>query len=288
LKLPKFSYGAQLNVLLAPYLVGALLLVGAPALLTFLLAFTFYDGLSAPIWRGWHNFTVLFADPRLPQVFYNTFYFVILAVPLRVCGALLFALLLNDKRRGIGFYRAAIYLPTVLPDVAYALLWLWIFNPLYGPLNLLLHGVGLPMPPWLVTGDTARLALVIMSFFQLGEGFVILLAGRQSIPKAYYEAARLDGANAWQLFRYITFPLLRPWLLLLTLRDVAMSFQSTFTAAYLMTGGGPYYATLVLPLFAYDEAFEGFRLGESSALLLMAFLIAAALIAILFLFWREE
>jgi multiple sugar transport system permease protein len=156
--------------------------------------------------------------------------------------------------------------------VPYALIWLWIFNPIYGPLNQALSALGLPAPVWLLQPDTARLAIVIMSLFQIGEGFVVLLAGRQEIPPDYYHAAAVDGASAWQMFRLITLPLLAPWLLVLTIRDALLSAQSTFTPALLMTGGGPYYATLFTPLLVYQEAFDRFRFGRAAAMMLVLLL----------------
>jgi multiple sugar transport system permease protein len=269
-------------LLLSPYLVGMIVLVVAPALLSFSLAFTEYDALSAPSWRGLQNFWEIFANPLFWIAIRNSAFFVLLAVPLRLLGALALALLLNHRRRGVGVYRVAVYLPTVIPDVAYALIWLWIFNPIYGPLNVALGAVGLPQPAWLATGSGARLAIVIMSVFQIGEGLVVLLAGRQDIPEDYYQSAALDGGNRWQLFRWITMPLLAPWLLLLTIRDVIMSAQSTFAPAYLMTGGGPYYATLFMPLLIYQEAFDRFRFGHGAALLLLLFVAVGTLLLLLY------
>ncbi len=207
-------------------------------------------------------------------------------MPLRVLGALLLALLLRERRPGTGFFRAAVYLPTVIPDVAYALVWLWIFNPFYGPLNLLLGAAGLPTPAWLVQADTAKPALVFMSLFQIGEGFVLLLAGLHSLPRDYYANAAVDGASRWQMARLITLPLLAPWLALLTVRDVILSFQTTFTPAYIMTGGDPYYATLFLPLLVFKEAFDSFRFGQGAALMTLLFLISAVLIGALLVTYR--
>jgi multiple sugar transport system permease protein len=180
----------------------------------------------------------------------------------------------------------SVFLPTVIPDVAYALIWLWIFNPIYGPLNLTLKAMGLPHPVWLAEGHTALLAMVIMSAFQIGEGLVVLLAGLQSIPDVYYQSASLDGAGRWERFRWITLPLLSPWLLLLTLRDVILSAQNTFTPSYLMTEGGPYYATLFLPLLMYQEAFEGMRFGHAAAIMLLLLAAVSVLIGLVFVLAR--
>ena len=147
---------------------------------------------------------------------------------------------------------------------------------------MVLSGVGLPAPAWLVNPGTAKLAIVIMSLFQIGEGFVVLLAGLHDIPDEYYAAAAIDGGNRWQMFRLITLPLLAPWLLLLTIRDLTLSAQSTFTPAYLMTDGGPYFSTLFMPVLIFDEAFERFRIGMGAAILLLFFLGLAALIVLIY------
>lgn len=265
-------YQAGLYLLLAPYLVGALLLVALPALLSFALALTEYDAISPPTWRGLQNFQDLFQDQLFLISVRNSALFVLLTVPLRLLGALGLALLLHHPRPGVKLYRTAIYLPTIVPNIAYALIWLWIFNPVYGPLNILLGSLGLPAPAWLVNSQTALPALSLMALFQIGEGFAVLLAGLQEIPRDYYQAAALDGAGRWQLFRYITLPLLGPWLLLITMRDIIMSLQGTFTPAMIMTGGGPYYATLFIPMLIYRTAFDRFRFGEGAAMMLLAFL----------------
>lgn len=276
----RLRYHTELYLLLAPYVLGAGLLVAVPALLSFGLAFFSYDGLSAPVWVGLQNLQALRLDPLLPTAFYNSLFFVGLAVPLRLLGALGLSLWFNRPRRGVGFYRAAIYLPTIIPDVAYALAWLWIFNPLYGPLNQGLALLGLPTPAWLTDPLAARFALVLVAIFPIGEGFVILLAGLKNISPDLYDAARVDGGGRWQLFRHITWPLLTPWLLLLAFRDVILSFQSTFTPAVIMTGGGPYYATLYLPLLIFEEAFDRLRFGTGSAMT-----VVLCAVTVVLLYW---
>jgi multiple sugar transport system permease protein len=151
----------------------------------------------------------------------------------------------------------------------------------------MLGAVGLPAPAWLVRPDTALIAIALMSAFQIGEGFVVLLAGLQDISPDYYQSAKLDGGGRWQLFRFITLPLLAPWLLLLTLRDIILSAQSTFTPAYLMTGGGPYYATLFMPLLIYQTAFDRFRFGQGAAMLLLLFLSVGLLLLLVYYVMRS-
>lgn len=276
------GYHPGLRLLLGPYLVGTVVLIALPATLAFALAFADYDALSPPVWRGLANFRAVFRDPLFWIALRNSCFFIVLAVPLRTLGALGLALLLSRQRRGVGLYRAAVYLPTVIPDVPYALMWLWIFNPVYGPLNPLLGAIGLPTPAWLTEGGTARLAIVIMAAFQLGEGFVVFLTGLQDVPQAYYDAAALDGGGWWWVFRAITLPLLAPWLLLNTLRDIMLSAQSTFAPAYLMTGGDPYYATLFLPLHIYNEAFVYLRFGQATAMMLLLLLGVGLLLLLVY------
>ncbi len=269
---------AALIGLLLPFLIGAVVLVLLPGLLALGLSFTYFDGLSAPSWWGLRNYRMFYLDPLERIAVTNSLYFTLLAVPLRVLGALGLALLLRRPGRGVGFYRAAVYLPTVIPDVAYALIWLWVFNPLYGPLNLILAALGLPQPAWLAEAESAKLVFVFMSLFQIGEGFVVLLAGLQTIPTEYADAATVDGAGPFAYFRYVTLPLLAPWLVLLTVRDLIWSFQYTFTPSLLMTRGDPYHATLFLPLLSFEETFANLRFGMGAAILVVMFACSFALV----------
>lgn len=273
-------YQLSLYLMLAPFLIGVTLLVVLPAALTFGLAFTAYDGLAPPTWRGLANFRSLAADELFHTAIGNSLLFAALTVPLRTLLTLGLALLLARPRCGVGLYRAAVYLPTVVPGVAYAMVWLWILNPLYGPLNLGLGALGLPMPAWLADPRTALLAIALAGLFQLGEGFVVLLAGLQEIPADYYEVAALDGAGRLAIFGRIVLPLLAPWLLLVVVRDLIVSVQSSFTPALVMTDGGPYYATLLVPLLIYRTAFDSLRFGEGAAMTAVVFVGVGVLVAV--------
>ena len=256
--------------------------MGIPVVLSAALAFTAYDGLSAPVWRGLANFRELIADPLFRTAVENSLVFVALTVPLRAIIALGLALLLNRSRRGVGLYRVAVYVPTVVPGVAYALVWLWILNPIYGPLNPVLASFGLPTPAWLTDSRTALPAVALIALFQIGEGFVVLLAGLREIPDECYHASALDGAGRIATLRHITLPLLAPWLLLLTIRDIIVTAQSTFTPSLVMTGGGPYYATLFVPLLIYELAFDRLRFGQGAAMTLLLLAVVGALILVTF------
>jgi len=272
------SYKNQIRLFLVPYLLGSFILIVLPALFTVGIAFTEYNAIQMPQFVGLANFRKLVDSSLVRLSIRNTLIFVLLAVPLRLLGALLFALLLQQKRRLFGLYRATVYLPTVIPETAYALIWLWIFNPLYGPLNMALAWLGLPAPNWLVEPETAILAIVIMLSFQMGEGFVVLLAGLQNIPRSLYEAAKVDGATAWQSFWNITLPLIMPWILLLTFRDLLVSMQNTFAPSFILTYGGPYYATTFVPLLLYEIAFDYFDFGMASALLILTYILTGLII----------
>lgn len=277
-----FSRRQSIRLFLTPYLLGALLLIALPAGISFFIAFTHYDGLSAPVFIGWKNFQTLKLEPLFKVALINSLIFIAQSVPLRVLGALGLALLLNRPRRGTAFYRAAIILPTIIPDVAYALTWTWILNPLYGPLNASLRTLGLFAPPWLSDSNWSLPALVIASLFPIGEGFILLLAGLRHIPREVQDAALVDGANRWQMFTFITLPLLAPWLALLTIRDVVLSFQNTFTPATIMTGGGPYYSTFFTTQLIYETAFERMDFGLASVIMLMVFLVTVVLVTLVY------
>lgn len=268
-----------LVIMLAPYCTGIALLVVIPAGFTFVLAFFEYDLIRAASFRGLGNFRELFQDDIFRISLRNSLVFVLLSVPLRLVGALALALLLHKRFRGVGLYRTAGYLPTVVPDVAYALLWLWIFNPLYGPLNLFLGLFGDFTPAWLTNPASAQAAVVIMSVFQLGEGFVVALATRQEIPDELYELAAMEGSGAFDVLRRVTLPVMAPTLLLLLLRDTIFSFQASFVPALIVTEGGPPpYSTTYLPLFIYRNAFEYLRYGYAAAATITMFLVTAAIV----------
>ena len=268
--------------MLTPFLLGTIVLVLLPMILNLVLAFTEYDALAAPVWRGFETFGIVLRRDLFWIALRNSLLYVVLAVPMRLLGALGLALFFNRPRRGNRWYRTAIYLPTVIPAIAYAFIWLWVYNPLYGPLNQLLGWLGLPQPLWLVDARLALLSIVLMSCFQIGEGFIMLLAGLQDVPHEHYDAAAVDGASRWQMFRLITLPLLMPWLMLLTIRDIIASAQSTFAPAYLMTGGRPYYATLFMPLLIFEEAFDRFRFGHAAAMMVIMLSVVGVLLYLLY------
>lgn len=283
----RFGYKQQLFLMLLPYLLGLLGLVALPALLSIPFAFTEFSGVNPPRWTGLANFRQMLGDGLFWNGLLYSLFFIAVAVPLRVLGALLLAFLLHRRSRSNGISRGIVYLPTIVPDVAYALLWLFIFNPLYGPLNWVLGLLGLEPGGWLLETWPAKFAIVIMTLFPIGEGFVIMLAAMQEIPKELEAAAMVDGATPWQRFQRITLPLLAPALLLLLLRDTVLSFQINFVPALITTEGGPYHATRVLPMYIWQNATEYGSFGYAASMTWVMYAITALIIALQFLVARR-
>jgi multiple sugar transport system permease protein len=277
----------QLALMLAPYVAGAVLLFVIPAQLSFALALTDADLVTTPEYIGLDNLRALTEDPFLGEVLWRSALFVAIAVPLRLVMATGFALLLHTRFRGAGAARTAVFSPSVVPDLAWALVWLFLLNPIYGPVNALLGVVGIGPVSWFSDGDAAFAAIVLMFAFTVGESFIVALAARQELPAELYAVARLEGAGAWYVLRVVTLPLLAPVLLLLATRDVAVSLQATFTAVYLLTDGGPDRATLLLPIYSFDKGFEQFQYGYASAMMLIGFLGCLALALLQYLVIRR-
>ena len=273
--------------MLAPYLFGLAALVALPAVVTFGLALFEYDLIRSPSFVGLDNFRELVEDDVFAISLRNSLVFAAIAVPLRLLAALGLALLLHRRFRGVAWHRAAVVLPFVVPEIAYGLLWLWLFNPLYGPINRFLEWGGnaqqtiwgYPSPQWLTHPNDARGAIIVMSLFTIGEGFVVLLAVRQGIPRELYELAAVEDADSLFLFWRVTLPLMTPVLLLLLARDTIFSFQATFVPALVVTEGGPPpYATTYVPLFVYRTAFEYLRYGYAAAATLTMFALTAVIV----------
>jgi multiple sugar transport system permease protein len=250
-----------------PYLLGSLLLVIAPFGLAIGLAFTDYFGFRAPEFTGTRNVVRIVEDATFWDAVGISALIAIIVVPLRLLLAVGAALLLA-RRRGVltGVGRASAYLPSVIPDAAWALLWLWILNPLYGPLPALLGVFGIPDPGFLTTPWGARLGLVLVLAFQVGEAFIVAIAARLAIPVRLHEAMGLEGGSAWFTMTRVTLPLMAPIILVLAVRDLVIVVQNAFVPTLLVTEGGPANATLTAPLLIYRRAFEYGELGYASTL----------------------
>lgn len=273
----RLSDRRQLGLMLAPYVLGALVLFVVPAVLSFALAATEADLLTPPRFIGFDNFKRLTEDPIFPGVLWHSLLFVAIAVPLRLALGTALALLLHARFRGAGAARTAAFVPTVIPDAAYALVWLYLLNPLYGPVNSTLGLAGIGPVSWLSDSTAAFAAIILMVAFTMGETFVVAVAVRQELSSELYELARMEGASAWRVTREVTLPLMAPVLALLAVRDVAVALQASFTPAYLLTDGGPDRATLLLPIYSFDVGFEQLSYGYAASMTLLIFAGCAGL-----------
>ena len=259
----------------APAAAAAAVLVALPLAAAVAISFTDYDALTAPRGVGLDNFAALWRDDVFRMALGNSALFIAIVVPLRLLVAVAVGLLVSAPRRGAGAARTATALPTFVPEVVVALLWLWVFNPLYGPLAGALAAAGLPSAEWLTSAWGARAAIAVMSAFLVGEAIIVVAAARNEIPAELYEAAAIEGGSRRHVFRHLTLPLLAPVLIVLAARDVALSLQATFVPALVLTGGGPEYATTFLPLWAYRNAFEFLHFGYAAAISVVMLAIAA-------------
>jgi multiple sugar transport system permease protein len=266
----------------APWLIGFFLFVLGPMLVSIAMSFSRWDGITPIqriVWVGWQNYHQLLTDdPRFIKALGNTVWYVLGAVPFGTLNALCLALLLNQEVKGQPIFRTLFYLPSVVSGVATATIWLWLFNPSFGPVNLVLTRLGVPqesLPGWLTDSQWALSVFIFMSLWGAGNAMLIYLAGLQGVPTHLYEAADLDGANAWVRFRHVTLPQLTPTLLFNLIMGVIGSFQ-TFTQSFIMTGGGPNDATLFLVLYLYQKAFQQFQMGYASAMAWILFVIVMA------------
>jgi multiple sugar transport system permease protein len=275
---------------ISPWLLGFIIFGGGPIVASLLLGFCEWDGIS-PIsniqWVGLGNYRTLLGfvqregsmvprDPLFWQSLKVTFAYALFSVPLGIIAALIAALLMNQRLRGIGIYRTIFYLPVVTSGVATALLWRWIFNSRYGLLNLALRKIGIAGPLWLESPSWALPAFVIMSLWGIGNAMIINLAGLQGIPRQLYEAAEIDGAGMLRKFRHITLPMLSPVIFFNLIMGTIYSFQ-VFTQALIITNGGPGNATLFYVLYLYRNAFVFFKMGYAAAMAWILFLIVFAI-----------
>jgi oligogalacturonide transport system permease protein len=265
-----------------PFVLGVLLFKLFPFAMSFALSFTQYDLIDPPTFIGLDNYRELASDdPLFRKSLGVTLWFAALAVPLRVGFALLIAHVLNFKLRGINFFRAAFYLPSILGgSIAVAVLWRFIFSKT-GLVNLMLTKFGMTPIAWLADEHYSMWTIVLLFTWQFGSAMVIFLAALQNVPLSLYEAARCDGANRWQQFWRITVPLITPVIFFNMIMQMVHAFQE-FNGPYMITEGGPLSSTYVLALYIYDQSFRFFNLGYGAALSWVLFALVGGLSLISF------
>lgn len=273
---------------LAPWLIGLVFITIGPMIASAYLSFTNYDILSSPKWIGLDNYIQMFtADPRFLQALKVTFTYVWVSVPLLLVFALLLAVALNEGIKGLGFYRAVFYLPSLLgANVAIAILWRQVFGG-QGILNGALGAIGIQGPNWIADPAYAIVSLIALHLWTFGSAMVIFLAGLRQIPKDLYEAASVDGANRIRQFFSITLPMLTPVIFFNVVLNVIGSFQA-FTPAFIISQGtgGPVDSTLFYSLYLYIKGFKELNMGYAAAMAWVLLLIIAIQAA--FLFWTSR
>ncbi len=261
---------------ISPVVLGYLIWVAGPMLMAIWLSLTEWNLLQPPKFVGLDNYQQMLQDDLFWKSLSVTLYFTLVSVPLSLAISFAVALLMNVKVRGIAFFRTLFYMPSIVPAVASAVLWVWVFNSEFGLLNSMLRALGLPKVLWLQDPATAMPALILMSLWSIGGTMVIYLAGLQGIPQHLYEAAEIDGANYWSRFRHVTIPMMSPVIFFNLVIGLIAALQ-TFTQGYLITRGGPQNATLFYGLYIYRSAFQNFKMGYAAALSLVLFTLVLLL-----------
>jgi multiple sugar transport system permease protein len=266
-----------------PWLIGLSVFTAYPVFASLFYSFCDYSVLQSPVWAGTENYRRMAHDSVFWLSLRNTFVFALMSLPLGTVVALSLALLLNTEVRGMPVFRTIFYLPSIVPLVANAMLWLWIFNGQFGLLNWALrpafHLFGATPPAWLGDPRWAKPALALMSAWGVGNSMIIYLAGLQNVPKELYEAAEIDGARTWRKFWHITLPLISPVLYFNLVMGIIGTLQQ-FTTVYAISGsadGNPARSTLFYALYLFSTAFYDLRMGYASAMAWVLFLIIVAL-----------
>ncbi|OGW78745.1 MAG: hypothetical protein A2Z83_00050 [Omnitrophica bacterium GWA2_52_8] len=280
---------------LSPNLAGFFLFTTIPVIASLVLSFMQWNLLTDPEFVGLANFIELVRDPLFWKYCWNTVY-LMAAIPISMAGSLILALALNQKLKGEVIFRTVYFLPTISSGVAIFILWKLIYNPEFGVLNTMISKIGdiiglsLTGPQWLQDEAWAKPALIIMGVWQTVGGYnmVLYLAALQGVPRDFYDAAEVDGANSWQKFWAVTWPQISPTTFFIAIMSVIGGFQAGFDPAYIMTGGGPNGSTTTLIFYLWSEAFKWNRMGYAAALAWVLFLIVFVFTLIQWRFFSKK
>ncbi|HEY3009407.1 MAG TPA: sugar ABC transporter permease [Micromonosporaceae bacterium] len=281
---------------MAPALVGLILFLGYPLVSAVYFSFTRFDLVNQPQWVGLANWRFVFEDPNIRLAAKNTLWLVAVMVPARMVGALLTAMLLNAIKRGRGLFRTLFYLPALAPPVAATLAFVLLLKPGTGPVNTLLGKVGISGPLWFNSPDWSKPSLVLLALWGVGDLMIIFVAALLDVPTELYEAASIDGANAWHRFRYVTVPAISPVLLFAAIIGVIATLQFFTQAAVAasaasgqITGGGgisdtfgyPEGSTFTYPLWLYVVGFRFNVLGYANVMAVILFVVSMSVTLVL-------
>lgn len=267
---------------ISPWLLGFAVFTVFPLVSSLYFSLTRYDLIRDPVFIGLDNFVFMFTkDARFWTVIGNTVFYVFLSVPLSISVAFLIANLLNSKIVGRSFFRGIIYIPSIVPAICTAMVWLLLLNIQYGAINSLLQALKLPAIPFLSNPSLSKPTLILIAAWACGGTVVVFLASLQDVPRSLYEAATVDGANAWQRFLNVTIPLCSPVILFNLTMGFIGAFQE-FTLPWLLTGGGPAASTELYSLHLYRNAFQNLRMGYASSLAWVQFIVIIIFTIVLF------
>ncbi|WP_456286052.1 sugar ABC transporter permease [Microbacterium sp. JZ70] len=271
-----------------PNFLGFAALTLVPILTLFYMSLTDWNIFGTSRFVGVQNFQRLLGDATFHLAFVNTLYYAAMHIPLTIVVSLGLALLLNNKLRGVAFFRTAAFFPYITSIVAIALVWNLLLSPEYGPVNEILRFLGITEPPgWLTSADWAMPAVVIVSTWRdMGFYMVLFLAALQTVPRELLEAARVDGADAVQRFRHVTLPSLRPTMFFVTVMLTIGSFK-VFDLILVLTEGGPGQSTTVISQFIYRKGFVENQFGYASAAAVVLFLLCIVVTIAQFL-WNKR
>jgi multiple sugar transport system permease protein len=270
----------------SPWLIGFTIFFALPIALSFYYSLTDYPLLEPPLYIGLDNYRNLLTDDLFGVAIGNTLIYALIAIPAGTIIALIVAGLLNQRVRGVGFFRTAVFVPTLVPIVASAMIWLWLFNGEYGLINQALAAAGVQGPNWLQSRFWAMAAIIIMSLWIIGQPVVIYLAALQDVPRSLYEAASLDGMGPIRRFWHVAMPVISP-IILFNVIILTIDAWQVFAVPYIMTEGGPDRATYFYSHYLYDKAFRDQQMGYASAMAWVQFLIILALTGLMFLVSRR-
>lgn len=268
-------------IFIGPSIAGLLIFQLGPMIFSLITSFTSWNVISPMKFVGLENYIELLHDPLVSISLRVTGFYTLLTVPLTTIITFLIAMLLNTRVPGMSAFRTIFYIPSIVPAVASSALWMFIYNPMFGLLNTILKAVGLPGSNFIYDKQGVIPCLAIMAVWASGNTVVIYLAGLQGIDHQLYEAASIDGGNAWYKFIHITVPLMTPIIFYNMVMGVISSMQ-TFTQAYIMTDGGPDNASLFYALLLYRTAFRNSKMGYASAMSWVFFIIIGVLTFIIF------
>ena len=252
---------------LSPWLIGFLAFSVYPICAAVYYSFTDYSIFTAPKWIGVKNYLDIFADKMIWKSLLNTAYITVVGLPVSIIISLALALLLNQKIKGLPIFRTIFYLPTVVPVVASAMLFMWVLNPEYGILNMALGAFGISGPAWLSDPRFTKLSLILMDVWRCGGTMIIFLSALQSVPPTFYEAADLDGATFWQEIIHITLPCLRPTIVILFLMSLGNIMRGQFDLFYQLVGNVPLVrnTTEIIDTYVFRAATETFDISRGTA-----------------------